>query len=228
VSKHPRLKRGLLVGCGILVGIRLLAPFIAAPTSRGVYRLLSRTGLDDELSAASIPISEFLFWPLDRGSVLGILEEIVGEHQANDLRVFSAARSVARRLTPDDAAAVFLDHARRLQAAPCDRKFIVAPLLPLAERGGLLGEETSSRSIWDAYQRVGYRGQGDKNPCRLFQNVLNACMASERPIKLPPASPEARQPGISPQGFVSGPSPGSRGRQKRSSMPLTPPLPLPT
>lgn len=179
---------------GGFVALHLLGLVIAQPVTLLTYRALDHIGLDDELPALAMPISTALFWPFEKPAMKQLFEITIEQSaEANDLCAFAIGSALARRLGPREAEEVFFSAARKLQSGPCEGKFLVASLLPLAARAGLLPKDAVVKTVWDAYNLVG-RGRGiDEDRCGIYTKALDASLSGDRPIRFdPPGAGQGR------------------------------------
>ena len=155
----------------ILIVPRIFAPLIGKATASTLYGGLDALGVDDELPAAAASVSLVLFWPWHRDAYRTVWHQaLTSEHQPNDLLVYAASRNLAGVVTPSEARALFLNQVALLRAAGCERKYLVAALLPLAERAGL---SRRTQTVLDAYHVVGRDMHGTPaDDCRSYDDAL--------------------------------------------------------
>jgi hypothetical protein len=177
------LRWGIPLVVALLLGPRLLAP-VASPTiTCSVYRLLSSVGVDDELPSLAFGVNRLLFWPFEGAAAERLFDLITHEPgTVNDLLVFSAASETSRSLSVERAERLFFETIGPLRAAPCERRYLLAAVLPLAQRGHLLTQGLRLTSVWDAYNLVGYKGNGGATDCAALTRALELCTSGQIPI----------------------------------------------
>lgn len=166
------ISRGWIIAVLLLIIVpRVLAPFVGKMTARSLYRGIEALGIDDELPAAAGPVSLVLFWPWHRDAYWEVWHHaLTSEQQPNDLLVYATSRKLAGVVTPTEARALFLNEVGLLRTAGCERKYLVAPLLPLAERAGL---STTTRDVLDAYHVIGRDWHGSAaSDCQSYDDAL--------------------------------------------------------
>jgi hypothetical protein len=181
---RKKVKRALVGLAAFLLAIRLLAFFVARPISLSMYNGLERLALDDELPALAIPLSRVLFWPFDKKASLAVFGKIV-QHNRRDMLVFKASEILANRLNAQEARQELLPDLRQLRVAPCNQKYLVAALLPLAKRAGAIDRSTRIGTILDGYAFVGRPWSlpdlGQTEQCALYQKNIEFLIARLQP-----------------------------------------------
>ena len=164
----------VLIGA-VAVGGRVAPPTVASNFSVSVFHFLDRLQLDDELAALSLRLDTVLFSrPAATTAQIKTLETAMNERaRPNDLLIFNMAAYVANRLTEEQARNLFLRRIGALRSGECDRMYLVAALLPIAERGGL----TRSRvqDVIDGYNAVGRSprlGETAGDRCRTYRVAI--------------------------------------------------------
>lgn len=183
VRSEMKIKKVLLIGAAVIVGAimvaRLLSVSAATRVSVGMFHVLDDAQLDDELGALSLRIASFLFGSKAAAAQTRVFETALDEaERPNDLLIFNMSSYLAQRLTPADARHLFLRRVAALRSGTCDRMYLVAALLPLAERGGLAGSHV--QDVIDGYAAVGRSmkpGEREDERCRIYRAALDRLLA---------------------------------------------------
>ena len=179
-----KVKKLLLIVVSVIVGAITVARFLPLSTatrvSVGMFHVLDGTQLDDELAAQSLRLASLLFGSKASAIHTHVFETALDEApRPNDLLIFNMSSYLAQRLTPADAKRLFVRRVAALRSGTCDRMYLVATLLPLAERGGLAHSHV--RDVIDGYAAVGRSmkpGEREDERCRAYRAALDKLLTT--------------------------------------------------
>jgi hypothetical protein len=179
-----KIRKVLVVMVALIVaaiaGARLLPTSTATRVAISVFHVLDGAQLDDELGALSLRVAALLFSPNATVPQTRVFETALDDaRRPNDLLIFNMSWYLAHRLPPADAKRLFVRRVAALQSEECDRMYLVAALLPLAERGGLARSHV--HDVIDGYAAVGRSmkpGERDDERCRIYRAALDKLLAN--------------------------------------------------
>jgi hypothetical protein len=165
--------RVLVIFVVALVGIRFLGERTRLRIGNGMSHAMTLVAFDDEMPALALPIVKILLWPYEKPVQLELWRKAIQSGRPNDLLIFAQTRYVAEHSLPFEARRLFMEQAGLLRVESCDRKYLVAALLPLAKKAGLVDATTDLGNLWDAYNLVGYRGVQGQDDCETLSAALS-------------------------------------------------------
>ncbi len=157
------------------VGGRVTSPAIASRLSVCVFHFLDHLQLDDELAGLSLRLDTLLFSRRAATTAqIHTFEAALDERpRPNDLLIFDMSSYLADRLTAEQARELFLRRIGALRSGGCDRMYLVAALLPVAERAGL--SRSRVQDVIDGYSAVGRSmrpGETEVEKCRTYRVAI--------------------------------------------------------
>ena len=177
--RFTALVGGLLV-IGVVVFGRLAPLTVATRFSVALFHALDRAQLDDELAGASLRIAAALFPKNATAVQASIFQVALTERRLpNDLLIFNMASYLAPRLSPSSAKQLFIEEAVRLRSGSCDRMYLIASIIPLAERGGIAASRV--HDVVDSYVSIGRSatpGQSDAERCAVYRAALERLLST--------------------------------------------------
>jgi hypothetical protein len=170
------IRKVLLVIVALIVAAIVAARLLPTPTATrvtiGVFHVLDGAQLDDELGALSLRVAALLFAPNAAVPQTSVFETALDEaRRPNDLLIFNMSSYLAHRLSPADAKRLFVRRVAALRSEQCDRMYLVAALLPLAERGGLARSDV--HDVMDGYAAVGRSMKPDEHLTSFWATFAN-------------------------------------------------------
>jgi hypothetical protein len=178
-SRRHRLF-GVLAGLAVIVLVsRVIAPAVGIPIARLTYRVFDALALDDEMPALSVPAVVALTWPYDEAPVRALLQHVLLEEaNPNDLLVYAVASGVAKRVSPQEARAIFLNEVHLVRTGEVERRYLAVALLPLGLRGGLCSKLNGTDTLVSTYREVHWPLRPGEPPNAkdvAFVGYLRAC-----------------------------------------------------